>query len=910
MTVATATRDAPPGTPGARRGGRNTSIEGLRAIGALLVLLTHVSINATGNRGEWGRWLARMDVGVTIFFVISGYLLYKPFARALLQATDRPRLRRYLRHRLLRIVPAYWVVVVASFLFATSSGFGEGAATKPPLGTMLRFATFTQVYWKDSLAGPFPQAWSLAVELGFYLMLPLFAWLLARSAAADRASRLRRQWLGLGALVVVAQVFRLGFVLLDPAYRKGASPAAFTQYGAWLPNHLDVFALGMALAVLSVELADRGPGFGLASRLERALSRPGAAAVSWLAAFACFAIAAHGLGLSTTSIVYGRGQEFARHWAYAGVAVFLVLPAVFGPARQGSARRFLSSPPMQFLGRISYGIFLWQVLVIGRWVSTPLVRPPPPARHPGGQFHLSIWPTLAWTLAVTLVLATLTWVLVERPTLRYKERRMSRFGAGMWVIGLGAFVLRIWSLGTVNARNPDGGDPFFYHAQANMLASGLGFGEPFTWTQVHRLVPSAIHPPLFTLWLAPASLLGARGFLSHKTMAVFAGVGVVVVAGLLARRVAGTRAGLLAAALVAVYPDLWVIDGILWPEGLFTLVVGLTLVAAYRWIDRPTRTGAAVVGAAVGLAALARGEALMLLPLLVLPMVWAQRGAPRGEQLRRFALAGGAALLVLLPWTVRNLLTFDKPVLLSTNSEEVIYYANCPDVYSGPLIGSWSFNCQVRARARGEEPAGDQATKAKVWRARGVAYALAHKDRWLPVGAARISRVWDLTYGESNVTLMRFEGRPARWNRIGLWAYRLMLLPAFAGAVLLRRRRVRVWPLLITGVMVTLTALYAYGSVRFRTPADLAILVLAAVAIDALLPGRRDDGPGSRAYRRGDRGPAPSPSSVAGTSAAPLASDGHASSPPAASPVPEPESDPAHAATAVAAPPRPLPEGS
>ncbi|HEY4378515.1 MAG TPA: acyltransferase, partial [Acidimicrobiales bacterium] len=422
MTVAAPTATAP---PAATREGpqRNVAIEGLRAVGALLVLLTHVSINSTGNRGLWGKFLARGDVGVTVFFVISGYLLYRPFARALLRGTERPGTKRYLRHRLVRIVPLYWVVIVASFLFAPAAGgAAEVAATHVPLWTMLRFASFTQVYWRDSLAGPFPQAWSLAVEMSFYLFLPLLAWLLARRAAGDRAGRLRRQWLALGAMVVVAQLFRGAMVLFSSAYAKGAGGAAYTQVGAWLPNYLDVFALGMALAVLSVEHADRGPGAGLGDRLQRALSRPGGAAGSWLVALACFVVVSIGIGLSTTALTYGRGEEFARHWLYAAVGLFLVLPSVFGRPGVGMIRRVLGSRPMAFLGRISYGIYLWQVLVIGRWVSTPLEQPFPQARHPGAQFHLSIWPTLGWTLVVTLVLATISWYLVERPTIRLKDR--------------------------------------------------------------------------------------------------------------------------------------------------------------------------------------------------------------------------------------------------------------------------------------------------------------------------------------------------------------------------------------------------------------------------------------------------------------------------------------------------------
>src|SRR6478736_6725938 len=102
--------------------GRNRQLEGLRAVAALLVLITHVSLNAMGNDGPFGGLLARLDVGVAVFFVLSGYLLYRPFVRALLRDEPLPSVRRYFRHRFLRIVPLYWVVVVASFLFAPALG--------------------------------------------------------------------------------------------------------------------------------------------------------------------------------------------------------------------------------------------------------------------------------------------------------------------------------------------------------------------------------------------------------------------------------------------------------------------------------------------------------------------------------------------------------------------------------------------------------------------------------------------------------------------------------------------------------------------------------------------------------------------------------------------------------------------
>ena len=829
---------------------RNTELEGIRAVAALAVLVTHVSLNSMGNRGPFGGLLARLDVGVAVFFVVSGYLLYKPFAAALLRGDDRPNTRRYLRHRLVRIVPAYWVVVVASFLFAASSGLvlpttdfnpAPSGVTSVPLWTMARFLSFTHVYWRDSLAGPFPQAWTLAVEMSFYLLIPVLAFALARRAPGSRSGRLRRQWWLLGAMVVTAQVFRLGIVLLDPAYR-GNIGLAYTQYKAWLPNHLDLFALGMGLAVLSVERDDDGPGSALGRGLDRFFARRWAAGTSVLVAVGALCLAGYGLGLSRTDLSYHRIGEFTRHWSYGLVALGLVLPAIFGRTGKGWFRGFLSSPPMQFLGKISYGIYLWQILVIGRWVSAPSYTGalPGAARHPGGQFNVPFWSTLAWTLVVTIGLATATWYLVERPWFRIRDRRLGFFTGGMWIIGLTSFASRIWAISTVTAGNAGNGDPFYYHAQANMLADGVGFGEPIQWLTEGRFVSTAIHPPLFTLWLTPASVLGARGFLTHKTMAAIAGVAVLVVAGLLARRLAGDRAGLIAALLVAVYPNLWLIDGTLWPEGLYTATVGMALLAVYRWKDEPSLGRAALVGAAVGAAVLTRGEALLLLPLLCLPMVWSQRARVVHWGVHG-AVMGLVAMGILAPWVIRNITVFQRPVL-STNSEEVLYYANCADTYEGQFIGYWSFNCQERARARREaqglprDPPGDEAERASAWGRLGRQYATDHKRRLPYVVAARVSRVWDLRYAENNARAVSIEGRPVLWAKRGLWVYRLVLIPGLVGLWLIHRRRSRdAWPLIAMVVMITATAIYAYGHIRFRTVGDLVLIVGAAVTVDAVL---------------------------------------------------------------------------
>lgn len=850
---------------------RNREVEGLRAVAALAVLVTHVSLNAMGNRGPFGGLLARLDVGVPVFFVLSGYLLYRPFASALLRDEALPSVRRYLRHRLLRIVPAYWVLIVASFLFAPAvgalvptTGFSpeSSGVTSVPLWDMVRFATFTQVYWKDSLAGPFPQAWTLATEMAFYLVLPVLAWAVARRNRGDRLARLRRQWLVLAGLALIAQVFRLLVVLLSDAYGAGADGAVdYTQLKAWLPNHLDLFAVGMALAVLAVERTDRGPGAPLADRLDGLLARRGAAGLSVGVALGALLLAGYGLGLSRTDLSYGRLGEFLRHGSYLVVAVALVLPATFGRHGDGGYRRFLRTRVMQFLGRISYGIYLWQILVIGRWVSSPFSPDGEvaPARYPGLQFNVPFWTTLAWTLGVTIASATITWYLVERPALRFRNRPFGFFGGSVLAVSVVSFATRVWAFGTATSRNPGNGDPFYYHAQANMLADGVGFGEPIQWLTEGRFVPTAIHPPLYTLWFTPSSLLGARGFLSHKTMAAFAGIALVVLAALLVRRLAGDRAGVIAAVVVALYPNLFIIDGTLWPEVLYTALVCGALLGAYRFRDAPSTRAAALIGGAVGAAVLARGEAIFLLPLLCLPLAVAARKAT-ADWWKHGLVMGLVAGAVLAPWTIRNLFVFEERVLVSTNSEEVLFYANCPDTYDGPLIGFWSFDCQQQVReerlAQGlpADPPGDESQRAAGWGELGREYALANTDRWPAVGFARVTRAWDLQHSESNARALQIEGRPYEWTQRGLWTYRLLLVPAVAGLVVLRRRRVAIWPLVSMVAMVTITAVGVYGHVRFRTVGDLVVAIGAAVALDAVLPRPR-----SRTTESRGVDPAPTP---------------------------------------------------
>src|SRR4029079_15895377 len=133
----------------------------------------------------------------------------------------------------------------------------------------------------------------------------------------------------------------------------------------------------------------------------------------------------------------------------------------------------------------------------------------------------------------------------------------------------------------------DAGDPLFYHTTANVLARGRGVPEPLNWRSfgVHR--PSAFPGPLYPVVLSISSRFGGTSYSDHKMMSIVIGSAVVLAVGILGKRLGGPVVGLFAAGFAAVYPNLWLIDSLLYPEGLMALLVTITMILAYLWRDRP-----------------------------------------------------------------------------------------------------------------------------------------------------------------------------------------------------------------------------------------------------------------------------------------------------------------------------------
>lgn len=372
---------------GAAGGTRFPTFEGLRALCAFGVLAYHAGTftgltwGPSTSYGGVGPWVQHLNVGVSVFFVLSGFLLFRPFVLAHLQDRSGPALRGYLVRRLVRIYPAYWVALfVSARLLDLNLGDWWGH---------VRFYGLLQIYWGDTVLGGLVQAWSLCTEVSFYLFLPLWAAALARRRGTVE-DRVRTHYLALAGLYAVGVATRWWL-------RAGHHDVG---YGT-LPANADLFAVGMALAVASATATVRGRALG---GLARTVGDQPAAA--WVAALCCYA------GVVSLRFPYGlvaptAFQEVARQVLFGLVAGLVVAPGVFGPQDRGWGRRFLRWAPLAYAGVVSYGIYLWHVTVMAR-----LDRP--------GTFlqPVSFASLTAWSAVLSVGVASVSWFALERPLLR------------------------------------------------------------------------------------------------------------------------------------------------------------------------------------------------------------------------------------------------------------------------------------------------------------------------------------------------------------------------------------------------------------------------------------------------------------------------------------------------------------
>ncbi|MEM8618282.1 MAG: hypothetical protein AAGF73_01040 [Actinomycetota bacterium] len=392
--------------------------------------------------------------------------------------------------------------------------------------------------------------------------------------------------------------------------------------------------------------------------------------------------------------------------------------------------------------------------------------------------------------------------------------------AGLWRV---AYVL------VAKYDEPVVGDQIYYSAQAVTIANGSGFNEPFIPGEY-----AADHAPLTAVALAPVSWSNTDPYLAQRLAMAVYGTAVVAGIGALARWLFGRTTALAAAAIAAVYANLWMNDGLMMSETFAAAGVVAILLAVYVYDLRRSSVVAAVAGVAVGVAGLARAELLLLGPIVVVPMILLApsdgRPSPRSAiRWQHVLVSGAAALVVVAPWVGRNLIRFDETTLMSTQDGLTLIGANCETTYGGPGVGFWDLNCADLLQV----PDGvDQSERSALYRDAAVDYIGDNLDRVPAVLVARLGRglsVWDTeTMIEFNVN----EGREPWASRIGLWQYWLLVPLAAYGWWRWPSAQPR-WPVLVTGALSIVVILAFYGIPRFRIAAEIAIVLGAAVSVDA-----------------------------------------------------------------------------
>jgi peptidoglycan/LPS O-acetylase OafA/YrhL len=388
---------------------RFTCFDGLRILGMFGVLCFHTAF-ATGadqNGQTWyGQLLSNAQVAVPMFFVISAFLLTRPFVSRAIQGRSPTKAAPWLRRRLIRVFPTYWFILtfVVLFLGVNLNGLRNAFLYYSLLFPFAR----TEVALGFGGTAGIADAWFLTTDICFYFMIPLLTWGLIRfTRRASLEQKVRAALLGCAGLWLFGQLFRLYVVAAQPEWGR--------RELIWPTNWIDFFAIGMAFATISAFVSQGGRIPRLIDWLSR---HPGA---SW-------GIAGLGyLGLLTFSPPRVPGTVGAEYWfrffCWGIVVVFIVIPAMFGDQTQGRGRRLLSSKVAAYGGAISYGFYLFHLAVLHK-VQEHLGYAP---------FDGGFVPIYLGTAAVTIVLASFAYYTVEKPTLGLKDQPLAAMVSSLWV---------------------------------------------------------------------------------------------------------------------------------------------------------------------------------------------------------------------------------------------------------------------------------------------------------------------------------------------------------------------------------------------------------------------------------------------------------------------------------------------
>jgi len=382
---------------------RFQAMAGLRIVVAGLIVVFHAASSGAGTGLDAdagvGALFSLLDVGVPIFFVLSGFLLYRPMVQARLTGTPRKSMGRYGWHRFRRIAPPYWVVLFT----AAALGYAElGTGNQP-----WRVAFFLQIYDPILFTAGLVVAWSLCTEVAFYVYLPVHDRIMSRSKGAP-GKRALDEWVACGVLFAISLAFKIWMYSTGELSRS-----------AYLPRYIDCFAVGMAFAILSVVESNRRGSGWIFDTVRKLGALPWAAAAGLIFLLSLYTFPAFPQAPNAWE---GTGRDLVKLL----VAALVVLPLVVDREAEAPLGAFLAHRSLRFWGELSFGVFLIH-LPLMTWIQEQMDQP--------AELLPTLW-LAAVTLAASSALALVLYFVVERPLLRFEpfsgrasERRRARKGA-------------------------------------------------------------------------------------------------------------------------------------------------------------------------------------------------------------------------------------------------------------------------------------------------------------------------------------------------------------------------------------------------------------------------------------------------------------------------------------------------
>ena len=374
---------------------RNSALDSLRGFSTILIVVYHVfaiSGYTVTHANSTGAYTQRLNVGVTIFFVLSGFLIFRPFVHSLIHNSALPSVGHFYLKRAARILPGYWFALfilaeLDALRIVNASGF-------------IRNVFLVHPFTEDNVFSGIAQAWTLSVEMSFYIVVPLLAYAFRHRSIKNRSSTtsIRMLLSVLTCIFLGAYVFQLVLHQTHFWFFKTAN--------IWLPSHMDTIALGMFIAVLVEAPASTRT---LAQFRSFLANHVGACVIGAVLIWLISANINMPIGFVAPKFRIG----LLCHFLYSISAFLLVAP--FCVESRSILTKVLSFRLFTWLGTISYGIYLWHYATLAGNFAEKYM----PYRENDGQVILR----LLIVLPASIAIASLSYYLLERPITRAVSKR-------------------------------------------------------------------------------------------------------------------------------------------------------------------------------------------------------------------------------------------------------------------------------------------------------------------------------------------------------------------------------------------------------------------------------------------------------------------------------------------------------